>query len=104
MGKHVFIDLTPTERRSCGSECADGTNFESLLREPQQMGAMHLLPGTTFSNVQAKADYPANARAILTLAELEHWLIRRDSRGRIRARDAGLSGCGEVGRRSFLLL
>jgi putative transposase len=38
------------------------------------MGAVHLLPGTTFSNVAEKGDYNAEARAALTLPELERWL------------------------------
>jgi putative transposase len=38
------------------------------------MGAVHLLPGTTFSNVAKKGDYPSDARAALTLSELERWL------------------------------
>ena len=38
------------------------------------MGAVHLLPGTTFSNVQEKAAYDAEARAVLTLPDLERWL------------------------------
>ena len=38
------------------------------------MGAVHLLRGTTFSSVKARGDYPAEARAIMTLRELEHWL------------------------------
>ncbi len=38
------------------------------------MGAVHLLPGTTFSNVSEKGDYPSEERARLTLPELERWL------------------------------
>ena len=38
------------------------------------MGAVHLLPGTTFSNVADKGDYPSESRAALTLLELERWL------------------------------
>jgi putative transposase len=38
------------------------------------MGAVHLLPGTTFSDVNQKGCYPSEARAILTLSELERWL------------------------------
>jgi putative transposase len=50
-----------------------GGHIERLIGT--MMGAVHLLPGTTSSNVHAKADYPSDARATLTLAELEHWLI-----------------------------
>ena len=38
------------------------------------MGAVHLLPGTTFSNSTEKADYPSESAALLTLSELERWL------------------------------
>ena len=38
------------------------------------MGAVHLLPGTTFSNVGEKGDYPSEERARLTLPDLERWL------------------------------
>jgi putative transposase len=38
------------------------------------MGRVHLLPGTTGSNAQDKGDYPAEAQARLTMAELEQWL------------------------------
>ena len=38
------------------------------------MGAIHVLRGTTFSSVKDRGDYPAEARATLTLRELEHWL------------------------------
>jgi putative transposase len=38
------------------------------------MGAVHLLPGTTFSNVNEKGAYDSEGRAVLTLAELERWL------------------------------
>jgi hypothetical protein len=38
------------------------------------MGAVHLLPGTTFSSVSEKGSYASEERASLTLAELERWL------------------------------
>jgi putative transposase len=38
------------------------------------MGAVHLLPGTTFSSVEEKENYDSEGRAILTLPELERWL------------------------------
>ena len=38
------------------------------------MGAVHLLPGTTFSDVNEKGSYAAEGRALLTLPELERWL------------------------------
>ena len=49
-----------------------GGHIERLIGT--MMGAVHLLPGTTFSNVQEKADYDAEERAVLTLPELERWL------------------------------
>ncbi|WP_367345993.1 Mu transposase C-terminal domain-containing protein [Stenotrophomonas bentonitica] len=38
------------------------------------MGALHLLPGTTFSNSKQRGDYPSEKKAVLTIAELEQWL------------------------------
>lgn len=38
------------------------------------MKLIHSLPGTTFSNVAEKADYPSDKKAVLTLSELEYWL------------------------------
>ena len=38
------------------------------------MGRLHALPGTTFSSVAARGDYPAEERAMLTLAEFERIL------------------------------
>jgi putative transposase len=38
------------------------------------MGAVHLLPGTTFSNVSERRSYDAEGRAALTLPELERWI------------------------------
>ena len=38
------------------------------------MGRVHLLPGSTGSNPQDKGQYPAEAQARLTMAELEQWL------------------------------
>lgn len=35
------------------------------------MGRIHALPGTTFSNVAERGDYPSEQRAVLTLAEFE---------------------------------
>jgi len=41
--------------------------FRTFMQECQS------LPGTTFSNVQAKMDYDSEGRACMTLAELELW-------------------------------
>lgn len=38
------------------------------------MRRLHTLPGTTFSSVAARGDYPAEERAVLTLAEIERVL------------------------------
>jgi putative transposase len=38
------------------------------------MGAVHLLPGTTFSSVDQKGAYESEKRALLTLPELERGL------------------------------
>jgi putative transposase len=39
------------------------------------MGKIHLLPGTTFSNVSDKGDYDSEKHAAVTLDELERWLV-----------------------------
>ncbi|MBV9489902.1 MAG: transposase, partial [Verrucomicrobia bacterium] len=49
-----------------------GGHIERLIGTT--MGAVHLLPGSTFSNVAAKGDYPSEKAAALTLVELERWL------------------------------
>lgn len=49
-----------------------GGHIERLIGT--MMGAVHILPGTTFSNVEEKGDYPSEERARLTLPELERWL------------------------------
>ena len=38
------------------------------------MGRVHALPGTTFSNVAARLDYPSEQKAVLTLREFERIL------------------------------
>jgi putative transposase len=38
------------------------------------MQLVHQLPGTTFSNVADRGNYPSEQKASLTLKELEHWL------------------------------
>lgn len=39
------------------------------------MKMSHELPGTTFSNVQERGTYNSEAKAVLTLRELEKWLV-----------------------------
>ncbi len=38
------------------------------------MGAVHVLPGTTFSSVTERGDYDSAARATMTMMELERWI------------------------------
>jgi len=49
-----------------------GGHIERLIGTT--MGAVHLLPGATFSNVAEKGDYPSEKTAVLTLAELEKFI------------------------------
>ena len=55
-----------------------GGHIERLIGT--MMGAIHVLPGTTFSNVKVRGDYDAEGRAIFTLRELEAWLTVSDRR------------------------
>ena len=41
------------------------------------MTECHLLPGSTFSNPQAKGNYDSDGKAVMTRAELETWLAGR---------------------------
>lgn len=49
-----------------------GGHIERLIGT--MMGAVHLLPGSTFSNIQDRGDYDSAARSAMTLDELERWL------------------------------
>jgi putative transposase len=49
-----------------------GGHIERLIGT--MMGKVHLLPGTTFSNVQAKGDLDPSRNAAMTLDEVERWL------------------------------
>ena len=55
-----------------------GGHIERLIGT--MMGAVHLLPGTTFSDLKQKGCYRSEARAILTLSELERWACIADRR------------------------
>lgn len=44
------------------------------------MRLIHGLPGTTFSNVQQRGDYPSEARATMTLSELHTWVTQKIGR------------------------
>src|SRR5271166_5722348 len=49
-----------------------GGHVERLIGT--MMGAVHILPGTTFSKIKLKENYDAQGRAIFTLRELEAWI------------------------------
>jgi putative transposase len=49
-----------------------GGHIERLIGT--MMGKVHLLPGTTFSDVRAKGDWKPEDTAALTLEEIERWL------------------------------
>lgn len=49
-----------------------GGHIERLIGT--MMGAVHLLPGTTFSSVKTRGGYDSEGRANLTLRELEKWI------------------------------
>lgn len=49
-----------------------GAHIESLLGTFMQ--EVHLLPGTTFSNVEEKGDYDSEKEAVFTQDEFEKWL------------------------------
>ncbi len=55
-----------------------GGHIERLIGT--MMGKVHLLPGTTFSNVHVKGDIDPGKTAAMTLDELERWLGERGSR------------------------
>jgi len=48
-----------------------GGHIERLIGT--MLGEVHLLPGTTFSNIQEKGDYDAEGHACMTLREFERW-------------------------------
>ncbi|WP_150289901.1 Mu transposase C-terminal domain-containing protein [Sphingobium estronivorans] len=48
-----------------------GGHIERLIGTT--IGEVHLLPGTTFSNVKDKGDYDAEGKACMTLKEFERW-------------------------------
>jgi putative transposase len=49
-----------------------GGHIERLIGT--QMGAVHLLPGTTFSHPGKRWDYPSSQAAVMTLRKLERWI------------------------------
>lgn len=52
-----------------------GGHIERLIGT--MMGKVHLLPGTTFSNVSKKGDYDSEKTAVMTLDELERWVAHQ---------------------------
>lgn len=48
-----------------------GGHIERLIGTT--IGEVHLLPGTTFSNIQDKGDYDAAGQACMTLRDFERW-------------------------------
>lgn len=50
-----------------------GGHIERLIGT--MMGAVHLLPGSTFSSIKDRGDYDSVAKSTMTLDELEHWLV-----------------------------
>jgi len=65
-----------------------GAHIERLMGTFMRM--VHTLPGTTFSNVKARGDYPSERRACMTLEELRAWLVQRICRGYHVRRHRGL--------------
>ncbi|PWT98396.1 MAG: transposase [Candidatus Melainabacteria bacterium] len=49
-----------------------GGHIERLIGT--MMGEVHLLPGTTFSNIAQRGSYDSERHATMTLRELNHWL------------------------------
>jgi putative transposase len=41
------------------------------------MNLVHLLPGTTFSNSRQRGDYASEARATMTMDELNRWIVQK---------------------------
>lgn len=44
------------------------------------MGELHLVPGTTFSNIQQRGEYDSDRRAVMTLDAFETWVLLQISR------------------------
>lgn len=52
-----------------------GAHIERLMGTLMRL--VHGLPGTTFSNIRQRGDYPSEARAVMTLDELRAWLVQK---------------------------
>ncbi|WP_315860726.1 transposase family protein [Rhizobium leguminosarum] len=69
-----------------------GGHIERLIGT--MMGAVHLLPGSTSSDIGSRGDYDAQRHAVMTLDELEHRRVsRRRPRRLATASKYGLAGC-----------
>ena len=64
----ITLDFRPVARPQYGG------HIERLIGT--MMGEVHLLPGTTFSNVRQKGDYDSEKHACLTLNEMQEWMTR----------------------------
>jgi putative transposase len=64
----ITLDFRPVGRPQYGG------HIERLIGT--MMGEVHLLPGTTFSNIQQKGDYDSGKHACMTLDEMQEWLTR----------------------------
>lgn len=56
-----------------------GAHIERLMGT--FMRRVHTLPGTTFSNIKQRGDYPSERKACLTLADFRAWLVEQICRG-----------------------
>lgn len=52
-----------------------GAHIERLMGTLMRL--VHGLPGTTFSNIKQRGDYPSEDRAVMTLDELRAWLVQK---------------------------
>ena len=59
---------------NCIVEGRSGRQPETNCQSINKTRAVHLLPGTTFSNVAEKGAYSSEKTSALTLVELERWL------------------------------
>ena len=64
----ITLDFRPVARPAYGG------HIERLIGT--MMGEVHLLPGTTFSNIQERGDYDSEKQSCLTLDEMQEWLTR----------------------------
>jgi len=64
----ITVDFRPVGRPHYGG------HIERLIGT--MMGEVHLLPGTTFSNIKQKGDYDSENNACMTLDEMQEWMTR----------------------------